>query len=40
VNSNTNILSEISGTIRHTDEFVQGMKRFWLFRGTFKKKKK
>lgn len=40
VQSNTNMLGEVSDAIRHTDEFVQGMKRFWLFRGTFKKKKK
>ncbi|MBG90130.1 MAG: hypothetical protein CMO80_24975 [Verrucomicrobiales bacterium] len=39
VSNNTNMLSEISDAIRHTDEFVQGMKRFWLFRSTFKKKK-
>ena len=37
VNSNTNILAEVSQAIRHTDEFVQGMKKFWLLRGTFKK---
>ena len=37
VNSNTNMMSEISAAIRHTDEFVQGLKRFWLFRRTFKK---
>lgn len=37
VNSNTNILSEVSTAIRHTDDFVQGMKKFWLLRGTFKK---
>lgn len=39
VNSNTNMLGEISSAIRHTDEFVQGMKKFWLFRSTFRKKK-
>jgi hypothetical protein len=37
VNSNTNMLGEISAAIRHTDEFVQGLKQFWLFRRTFKK---
>ncbi|MGB0581859.1 MAG: hypothetical protein ACPGVU_19365, partial [Limisphaerales bacterium] len=37
VNSNTNILGEVSEAIRHTDDFVQGMKKFWLLRGTFKK---
>lgn len=37
VSSNTNMLGEISAAIRHTDEFVQGLKQFWLFRRTFKK---
>ena len=39
VNSNTNMLSEITSAIRHTDEFVQGMKKHWLLRSSFKKKK-
>jgi ABC-type transporter Mla subunit MlaD len=37
VNSNTNMLHEVSDAIRHTDEFVQGLKQFWLFRRTFKR---
>jgi len=39
VTNNTNILGEVSQAVKHTDEFVQGMKKFWLFRSTFKKKK-
>ena len=33
---NTNILSEISVLIVHTDEMVQGMKRHWLLRSAFR----
>ncbi len=40
VQSNTNILGNISGLIVHSDEFVQGLKKFWLFRSTFAPKKK
>ncbi len=36
VEANTNMLSSISGTVIHADEFVQGLKRFWLFRHLFK----
>ena len=36
VQANTNMLSSISGTVSHADEFVQGLKRFWLFRHLFK----
>ena len=36
VQVNTNILSGISETIVHYDEFVQGLKRHWLFRSAFK----
>ena len=36
VQANTNILSSISGAVTHADEFVQGLKRFWLFRHLFK----
>jgi len=36
VEANTNLLTSISDTIVHTDEFVQGLKRFWLFRHLFK----
>ena len=38
VQTNTNILSAISDAITHADEFVQGLKRHWLFRSAFKKK--
>ena len=40
VQSNTNILANISNLVVHSDEFVQGLKRFWLFRSTFSAKKK
>jgi ABC-type transporter Mla subunit MlaD len=36
VEANTNMLSTISGTVTHADEFVQGLKRFWLFKHLFK----
>ena len=36
VQANSNMLSSISTTITHADEFVQGLKRFWLFRHLFK----
>jgi hypothetical protein len=39
VQANTNILSNISSIVVHTDEFIQGLKRFWLFRSTFAPKK-
>jgi hypothetical protein len=39
VSVNTNIISEISTTIVHTDDLVQGLKREWFLRGAFKKKK-
>lgn len=35
VQANTNILSNISNIIVHTDEFIQGLKKFWLFRHLF-----
>lgn len=38
VETNTNMLSSISGTVTHADEFIQGLKRFWLFRHLFKSK--
>jgi ABC-type transporter Mla subunit MlaD len=38
VEANTNILTEISGTIVHADEFVQGLKRHWLLRSAFRTK--
>jgi ABC-type transporter Mla subunit MlaD len=38
VQANTNILEQISQTIVHADQFVQGLKRHWLFRSAFKTK--
>jgi ABC-type transporter Mla subunit MlaD len=38
VSVNTNLISEISTTIVHTDDLVQGLKREWFLRGAFKKK--
>ena len=35
VQANTNILSNISSVVVHSDEFIQGLKRFWLFRHLF-----
>jgi ABC-type transporter Mla subunit MlaD len=39
VSINTNLVGEISTTIIHTDDLVQGLKREWFLRGAFKKKK-
>jgi len=36
VAANSNMLSSLSSTVIHADEFVQGLKRFWLFRHLFK----
>jgi ABC-type transporter Mla subunit MlaD len=36
VQANTNMLSNISSTIVHSDEMVQGLKRHWLLRSAFK----
>jgi ABC-type transporter Mla subunit MlaD len=38
VQANTNILSNISTTIIHTDDLIQGLKRHWLLRSAFKTK--
>lgn len=38
VEANTNMLSTISATVRHADQFVEGLKRFWLFRHLFQSK--
>ncbi|MGD0812095.1 MAG: MlaD family protein [Verrucomicrobiota bacterium] len=38
VQMNTNLISEISTTIVHTDGLVQGLKRHWLLRSAFKNK--
>lgn len=35
VQANSNILTHISDTVVHSDEFIQGMKRFWLFKHVF-----
>ncbi|MBU6402923.1 MAG: hypothetical protein KGS61_21595, partial [Verrucomicrobia bacterium] len=37
VQVNTNLLSAISAVITNTDDFVQGLKRHWLFRSAFRK---
>jgi ABC-type transporter Mla subunit MlaD len=39
VQSNSNILSNVSSAVIHSDELVQGLKRHWLLRSAFKKKK-
>lgn len=39
VQANTNILTQLSDTIVHSDEFIQGLKRHWLLRSAFKPKK-
>jgi MlaD protein len=36
VQANTNMLGNISKAVTNADDFVQGLKRFWLFRSTFK----
>jgi ABC-type transporter Mla subunit MlaD len=38
VQANTNILSNVSTAIVHTDELIQGLKRHWLLRSAFKTK--
>ena len=37
VQANTNMLGVVSKTVGDTDDFVQGLKRHWLFRSAFKK---
>ena len=37
VQANSNLLWGISKTVRDTDHFVQGLKHFWLLRGTFRR---
>ena len=39
VQMNTNLITDISTTIEHTDGLVQGLKREWFLRGAFKAKK-
>jgi hypothetical protein len=36
VQANSNLLGGISQTVSDTDDFVQGLKRHWLFRSAFK----
>jgi len=36
VQANTNVVGQLSDTIVHADEFVQGLKRHWLLRSAFK----
>jgi ABC-type transporter Mla subunit MlaD len=38
VQANTNMLTQISDTVVHADEFVQGLKHHWLLRSAFKTK--
>jgi ABC-type transporter Mla subunit MlaD len=40
VQANTNMLGSISQAVVNTDDLVQGLKRHWLLRSAFKKKKK
>ncbi len=40
VQANTNMLEVISKTVGDADDFVQGLKRHWLFRSAFKKENK
>jgi MlaD protein len=39
VQANTNVLSQISRAIVDADDFVQGLKRHWLFRSAFRTKR-
>jgi ABC-type transporter Mla subunit MlaD len=39
VQANTNLVSAISETIIHADQFIQGLKHHWLLRSAFKEKK-
>lgn len=39
VQANTNILTSLSTLVVHSDQFVQGLKRFWLFRHLFRTSK-
>jgi hypothetical protein len=40
VQSNSNMLSNISKTVVDSDDFVQGLKHHWLLRSAFKKENK
>jgi hypothetical protein len=35
VQANSNMLTGINNTVVHSDEFIQGLKKFWLFKHTF-----
>jgi ABC-type transporter Mla subunit MlaD len=39
VEMNSNILTHISDAIVHSDQFVQGLKRHWLFRSAFRNRR-
>jgi ABC-type transporter Mla subunit MlaD len=39
VEVNSNMLTQISDIVVHTDQFVQGLKRHWLLRSAFKTRK-
>jgi ABC-type transporter Mla subunit MlaD len=36
VEMNTNMLTQISDLVVHSDQFIQGLKRFWLLRSAFR----
>jgi hypothetical protein len=36
VQANSNMLAQISDIVVHSDQFVQGLKHFWLLRSAFK----
>jgi ABC-type transporter Mla subunit MlaD len=39
VQANSNVLSQISDIVVHSDQFVQGLKHHWLLRSAFKERK-
>ncbi len=38
ISANTNLVKAVSDSITHADQFIQGLKRHWLFRSAFKEK--
>lgn len=38
VEANTNLLTQVSSAIQHTDQLMQGLKQHWLLRSAFKEK--
>jgi ABC-type transporter Mla subunit MlaD len=40
VQANSNMLTQISDIVVHGDQFIQGLKHYWLLRSAFKEKKK